>query len=107
MVCSFSRGQGLLHKKSRHSGARPKAAGPEPIFQRPVFMGSGLAAEPVLGPRGARTRGRRPGMTVSDPAFRCGRFAPIFALIATAIAWPEPLMTNLAVTNDLFFDRTG
>src|SRR5439155_17817760 len=61
----------------------------------PVFMGSGLAAT------------RRPGMTVSDPAFRCGRFAPIFAGIATAIAWPEPLMTNLAVTNDLFFDRTG
>src|SRR5713226_2437125 len=28
-----------LHKKSRHSGARPKAASPEPIFQRPVFMG--------------------------------------------------------------------
>src|SRR5204863_2217370 len=28
-------------------------------------MGSGFAAEPVLGPRGARTRGRRPGMTTS------------------------------------------
>jgi alanine racemase len=38
-------------KKRRHSGARPQAANPEPIFQRPVFMGSGFAAE------------RRPGMT--------------------------------------------
>ena len=26
-------------------------------------MGSGLATEPVLGPREARTRGRRPGMS--------------------------------------------
>src|SRR5258707_12318397 len=32
----------------------PRAAGPEPIFQRPVFMGSGLAAA------------RRPGMTVKS-----------------------------------------
>src|SRR5713226_6691975 len=40
-----------LCAKTRHSGARPKAASPEPIFQRPVFMGSGLAAV------------RRPGMT--------------------------------------------
>src|SRR5262249_20732770 len=28
-------------------------------------MASGLVAEPVLGPRGARTRGRRPGMTAN------------------------------------------
>src|SRR6266702_2598505 len=42
---------GALHRKPGHSGARPKAASPEPIFQRPEFMGSGLAAP------------RRPGMT--------------------------------------------
>jgi len=28
-----------------------------------VVMDSGLAAEPVIGPRSARTRWRRPGMT--------------------------------------------
>ncbi len=43
--------RGALHKKVGHSGARPEAASPEPIFQRPVRMGSGLAAA------------RRPGMT--------------------------------------------
>jgi len=34
-----------------------------PFFAGFVFMGSGLIAEPVLGPRMARTRGRCPGMT--------------------------------------------
>ena len=34
--------------------------GDRALLQAPVFMGSGLAAEPVLGPRGARTRGRPP-----------------------------------------------
>src|SRR6266851_4472390 len=46
-------------QKTRHSGARPKAASPEPIFQRPVFMGSGLAAA------------RRPGMTGIFLPFLC------------------------------------
>ena len=42
-----------------------------------------------------------------DPAFRDGARGPIFPAGATAIASPEPQMTNLAVTDDLFFDRTG
>src|SRR5712691_153737 len=45
--------QGSAQKAAKYRvipGCR-EAAGPEPIFQRPVFMGSGLAA------------GRRPGMT--------------------------------------------
>ena len=39
---------------------RPGGSNPEPIFHKAVFMGSGLAAEPVLGPRAARTRGGAP-----------------------------------------------
>src|SRR5947208_16435233 len=58
-----------------HSGTRAKRVGPESITtkravlkqrcvtSRVVDMDSGLAAEPVIGPRFARTRWRRPGMT--------------------------------------------
>jgi hypothetical protein len=35
----------------RHSGATPKAASPESIFQRPVFMDSGLPRSAPLRPR--------------------------------------------------------
>src|SRR5438552_952571 len=55
----------------RHSGAMPQAASPEAIFQRPVFMGSGL---PSL--RSA------PGMTVivQSPLDPRGKPGPIFQL---------------------------
>jgi hypothetical protein len=49
----------------RHSGARLFGAGPESILTM-VVMDSGLAAEPAIGPRFARTRWRRPGMTAVD-----------------------------------------
>jgi hypothetical protein len=50
------------HVASRHSGTRPFGAGPESILTM-VVMDSRLAAEPVIGPRFARTRWRRLGMT--------------------------------------------
>jgi hypothetical protein len=40
----------------------PLGAGPESILPV-VVMDSGLASEPVIGPRLARTRWTRPGMT--------------------------------------------
>ena len=57
-----------LHK-DRHSGGRAERGSPESMNTGLWKMGSGLAAEPVLGPRAARTRGRRPGMTPPLPAF--------------------------------------
>ena len=44
-------------------GAERSEGSPEPMNTDLWKMGSRLAAEPVLGPRGARTRGRRLGMT--------------------------------------------
>src|SRR5438874_304487 len=59
-----------------------EAAGPEPIFQRPVFMGSGLAAA------------RRPGMTglfVQNPRKRgrAGVGAPM-EIVIEQLAGPTP-----------------
>src|SRR5437868_2605157 len=50
-------------KKPCHSGAPPQAESPEPIFQRPVFIGSGPRA---AGPRGPPRGSLRsaPGMTI-------------------------------------------
>src|SRR5712672_4136617 len=48
----------------RHSGATLQAASPESIFQRPVFMDSGLSAPPI------------PGMTIFD---RAGGLSEVFA----------------------------
>ena len=62
-LVGFGVDDGLAHKISRHPGA---ACGPNPGSMNTGLwnMDSGFAAEPVLGPREARTRGRRPGMTV-------------------------------------------
>src|SRR5262249_22141593 len=69
---------GVSHRLSPSSPTvipgRPAGSDPEPIFQRLVFMVSGFAAEPVLGPREARTRWRRPGMTTS-----ASRWTPLAA----------------------------
>ena len=43
-------------------GAREREPGIQSHVQS-LYLDSGLAAEPVIGPRFARTRWRRPGMT--------------------------------------------
>ena len=55
-----------LRLEGRVIPGSPSGRGPEPMNTGLWNMGSGLAAEPVLGPREAGTRGRRPGMTLVD-----------------------------------------
>jgi hypothetical protein len=58
-----------LHKKAQPlviPGRRRKAANPEAIFQRLVFMTSGFAAQQELG--------QRPGMTMLCKALTPARF---------------------------------
>src|SRR5215467_931133 len=57
---------GIPWPSNGRSPGRPARAGrpgTEPMHTGLWKMGAGLAAAPVLGPRGARTRGRCPGIT--------------------------------------------
>ena len=54
------------HYRLRHSGMRRQAQASDAQLRIGESRDSGFDAEPVIGPRFARTRWHRPGMTVMD-----------------------------------------